>query len=119
MGTVIKAVYMPPDERPTAHISESSLIELEQSTQKAVAAGIREGLQAVIGDDEYMAAFWGKGIELAKKQATLKAGTLLMTSLTDILKSVSKVLLIGMIMYYLGGWDLVARVLKFFFTGDK
>lgn len=111
--------YMPPDERRYAQLTESSLAELEQATQKAVSNGIREGLKSVIIDEEYMEAFWSGGLKLAKKQATMKAGTLLMDSFTAILKRTATVMFIGMIMYYVGGWDLAARVLKFFFTGDK
>ena len=109
----------PDDQRRSAHLSESALMDLEASTQRAVANGIRQGLKEVISDEEYMETFWDHGLKLAKKQATMKAGTLLMDSMTNVLKSVGKMLVIGMILYYLGGWDLAAKAIKLFFTGEK
>ena len=112
---------MPPPDDPmrTARLSESALIELEASTERAIANGIQQGFREAVKDEELMEMFWDRGIQLAKKQATMKAGTLLMDSLTNVLKSVGKVLVIGLILYYLGGWKLAADALKFFFTGDK
>lgn len=118
-GTVIEGTDVPPDDRRDARLSDSALAELEQATQKAVANGIREGLRSVITDDDYMEAFWSQGIKMAKQQATIKAGTLLMDSLTSIFKRAGQVFIVGLILYYLGGWEFTAKVLKFFFTGVK
>lgn len=95
------------------------MAELEQVTQKAVASGIREGLRSVIKDDEYMEAFWNQGVKMAKQQATLKAGTLLVDGLWGLFKKAGTFLLLGLILYSVGGWDLAARFIKFFFTDAK
>lgn len=94
-------------------------MELEASTERAIANGIKQGFRDAVRDEELMEAFWDHGIKLAKKQATMRAGTLLMDSMTNVAKSAGKVLVIGLILYYVGGWKLAADTLKFFFTGDK
>lgn len=95
-----------------AQLSDSSLMELEETTKQAVAAGIREGIKAAIEDDELIEAFWNKGVQVAKRQAKMQAGTMLFDSIGGFFKTVWKYVAVGMIAYYFGGWDLLATTLK-------
>ncbi len=109
---------MATDQRPTAaHLSEPALAELHDVTKEAVQSGIREGIKAAINDDELIEAFWSKGIQVAKRQAKMQAGTMLFDSVGGFFQSIGKFIAIGMIAYYFGGWDLMASIIKGFFAG--
>lgn len=103
--------------RQEAHISESSLMELEDLMEKAAARGMREGIRAAIQDDELVEAFWNKGMQVAKQQAKLGAGSLLFDSFSGFFKGIWKIVAVGMIIYYVGGWDLLAHSIKVFLIG--
>lgn len=112
---------MPPDNTtPIAHLSDSTLAELHAATEDAVAQGIKKGIRAAIEDDEIVELFWDKGVQVAKRQAKVQAGTLLVDGFAGVFRSLWKVVAGGMIVYYLGGWDLLAYYLKLLFPwGSK
>jgi len=93
-------------------LSESTLMELETLMEQAAARGIRDGIRAAVQDDDLIEAFWDKGVQVAKRQAKMQAGSLLFDSFTGFFSAIWKYAAVGMIAYHLGGWELLTTLIK-------
>lgn len=103
---------------PRAHLSDSALAELHETTRKAVAEGIKQGIREAIEDEEIVTAYWTKGISVAKRQARDQAGAILFSSLSEILKRAAQFAMLGMLVYAVGGWSALAGLIKVLFGGE-
>lgn len=103
---------------PRAHLSDSALAELNETTRKAVAEGIKQGIREAIEDEEIVNAYWARGIAVAKDQARKQAGAILFSSLGEILKRAAQFAMLGMLVYAVGGWSALAGLIKVLFGGE-
>ena len=89
-----------------------TLAHLEAQIAQAVSNGIRGAITA-----ETAAAFWGAGLDLLQKHATQRAGQIVIGGLGGFFKNIMLFLMLGSLMYTVGGWTLLAAFYKSMFGG--
>lgn len=91
-----------------------TLAHLEERIAQAVRDGIKGSMT-----DETAAAFWGAGIDLLQKQATKRAGQIVIGGLWGLMQRVMLFLFLGGLVYSVGGWSALATLFKTVFGGQS
>ncbi|ADV01254.1 hypothetical protein [Alicycliphilus denitrificans] len=79
--------------------------------QQAVSEGIKGAMT-----EETAQQFWGAGIAVLQRQATHHAGRMVMSGITGLLRRGAVFVVLGGIVYALGGWTALAKMAKVLFT---
>lgn len=79
-----------------------------------IAAAVATGLKSAI-TEETATAFWSAGLTALQKQATEHAGRFVIGGLWGLVRKASLFLMLGGIVYALGGWTALAALFKAFF----
>lgn len=84
--------------------------DMEQAITNAVQRGIREAVTPELAE-----AFWAAGLNMLQKQATAHAGRFVIGSIFGLMKRVSIFIIIGLLVYSVGGWSALANFFKILF----
>lgn len=91
-----------------------TLAHLEQQIASAVQSGIQGAMNG-----QTAAAFWGAGLDLLQKQATQRAGQIVIGGLWGLLQRIMLFLMLGGLVYSVGGWSALATLFKTVFGGQS
>jgi hypothetical protein len=91
-------------------LTDETIEYLEQK----IAQAVRDGIKGAMTEDT-AAAFWGAGLQLLQKQATQRAGQIVIGGLGGFLKNIMLFLMLGSLMYTVGGWTLLSAFYKSMF----
>lgn len=103
----------PPPKDTDVTLTPETIALMEQRMAAAVEAGIKGAMTA----EDTAAAFWGAGLKVLQKQASEHTGRFVLGGLMGLVKKVSTFLLLGGMVYALGGWTALAKLWQVFF-GD-
>lgn len=92
-------------------LTDETIAYLELRVAAAVQAGIKGALT-----EENAAAFWAAGISVFQKQATQHAGRFVLGGLWGLARKCSLFMLLGGVVYAIGGWAALAALFKSLFT---
>ncbi len=100
---------------PLHRVAEVRLTDetIEYLEQK-IAQAVRDGIAGAITEDA-AARFWGAGLTVLEKQATAQTGKLVLSGLSGLVSKGFLFLLIGGLVYAVGGWTALAGLLKALF----
>lgn len=100
-------------EKPIAEVrlTNETIEYLEQKMAKAV----KDGLQSVL-NEQTAEAFWAAGFNVLQRNATQHAGRFVIGGLWGITRKLSTFVLLGGIVYALGGWNALAGFFKLLFS---
>jgi hypothetical protein len=87
-------------------LSDSELGELDTLMRRSVANGIRE----VVQDPEVLEAFWGGAATVLQRTARERTGGFVLGALGGLLSRVWLFVLLGGIVYALGGWSALGKL---------
>ena len=104
---------MPPPEKPpeTVRLTDTTLAHLESLMSKSVQNGIREAL-----DEDAAERFWAAGLIVLQRQATDHAGRFVIGGLWGLIRKASMFLVLGGVVYAIGGWGALAGLFKTIFS---
>lgn len=88
-------------------LSDDTIRYLEQR----IAAGVQKGLHEAM-TEETAAAFWMAGLNVLQKSASDHAGRLVIGGLLGLLRKVGVFMLLGGVVYAMGGWSAMAALVK-------
>lgn len=100
-----------PAKAAEVRLTEQTLEYLEQK----IAQAVREGIKGAITEDT-ATAFWGAGITLLQKQAAAHTGRFVLGGLGALVRKVAVFVVIGGVVYALGGWGALATLFKALFS---
>lgn len=100
-----------PDRPDTVRLTETTLAHLETLMASSVRRAIRESLT-----EETAELFWGAGLKVLQKQATDHAGRFVIGGLFGLLRRASMFLVLGGVVYAIGGWTALAGLAKTLFS---
>lgn len=83
-----------------------------------IAQAVRDGIKGAM-NEETAAAFWSAGLALLQKQATQRAGQIVIGGLGGFFKNIMLFLMLGSLMYTVGGWTLLAAFYKSMIGGGS
>lgn len=83
-------------------------VSTEAMIRIAVAQGISDGIKSAVGDPEV----WAVARAAARTYAVKEAGGWVLGMLKSVLIGGAKFIVMGVIVYYAGGWTLLATWLK-------
>ena len=107
--------HLAPTDRRKAQPAEVRLTdETVEYLEKRIAAAVGEGIKTAITEDT-AAAFWSAGLTALQKQATEHAGRFVIGGLWGLVRKASLFLMLGGIVYALGGWSALAALFKAIF----
>jgi hypothetical protein len=95
------------------HLSDASLQKLQTIMEKSVADGLTKALNAQTAE-----MFWSAGFNMLQRQATEKTGKWLVIGISAVLKRVATFLLLGGLIYWIGGWSALATFFKYLISRD-
>lgn len=90
------------------------LLEDEEKMKAAIKEAVREGIQESV-TLELAEQFWGAGLGMLQKQATEHAGRFVIGGLMGLVKKLALFLLLGSMIYAIGGWSALANLFKVLF----
>lgn len=99
-------------EKEEVRLTDTTLAHLEWLMASAVKQGIRESMT-----EETAEMFWSAGLSLLQKQATQKAGRFVIGGLGGLVKKTMLFVLLGGLVYAVGGWSALAGLFKLLFHG--
>lgn len=99
-----------PDE---VRLTEATVDYLEAKMRTAVADGIRAAMT-----EEDAQRFWSAGFTMLQKQAAQKTGLFVGVLVLSFFKKVGMFLVLGSIVYAVGGWAGLAALFKAIFGGS-
>jgi len=103
---------MPETDHPeTVRLTEKTLTHLEALMASSVRRAIRESLT-----EETAELFWGAGLKVLQRQATDHAGRFVIGGLFGLLRRAGMFLVLGGIVYAIGGWTALAGLAKTLFS---
>lgn len=103
----------PADRRKHAaevRLTDETIAYLEQRIAVAVGTGIKSAMT-----EETATAFWQAGLTALQKQATQHAGRFVLGGLWGLARKASLFIMLGGIVYALGGWAALAALAKIIF----
>lgn len=84
-------------------LSKESLQAVEKVFKKALHESLNE---------EAAKRFWRTGFGVLKNNATAAGGNMLYMSVVKLFKGIGKFLAIGLLVYSIGGWSMLAAIFK-------
>lgn len=100
------------DRRATeVRLTDETIQYLEDRIASAVGTGIKNAMT-----EDTAAAFWAAGITVLQRQATDHAGRFVLDGLWGLARKASLFLMLGGIVYALGGWAALAALIKALFS---
>lgn len=91
-------------------LTDETIAYLEQRIAAAVGSGIKSAMT-----EETATAFWAAGLNALQKQATQHAGRFVLGGLWGLARKASLFVMLGGIVYALGGWAALAALAKTIF----
>lgn len=91
-------------------LTDETIEYLEQK----IAQAVRDGIAGAITEDT-AAKFWGAGLAVVQKQAAAQTGKLVLSGLSGLLSKGFLFLLVGGLVYAVGGWSALAGLFKALF----
>ena len=98
----------PPD---TVRLTDKTLAHLETLMAASVRRAIHEALT-----EEAAERFWGAGLRVLQRQATDHAGRFVIGGLWGLIRRASMFLVLGGVVYAIGGWSALAGLAKTIFS---
>lgn len=96
-------------------LTEGTLLHFKKLVKDAVREGIAESMT-----DDNAERFWAAGVRVLQKNATQHAGRVVIGGLKGLASRAALFLLLGGIVYALGGWSALAGFFKtLFFAGGS
>ena len=100
------------DRRATeVRLTDETIQYLEDRIASAVGTGIKSAMT-----EDTAAAFWAAGLSVLQRQATNHAGRFVLGGLWGLVRKASLFLMLGGIVYALGGWSALAALAKAIFS---
>lgn len=100
------------DRRATeVRLTDETIQYLEDRIASAVGTGIKSAMT-----EDTAAAFWAAGLSVLQRQATNHAGRFVLGGLWGLARKASLFLMLGGIVYALGGWSALAALAKAIFS---
>lgn len=100
----------------TEHKAPSaSTDELAAAVRQAVA----EGIKAAVRDPDTVAEFWGSGLKQLQAGAARQTGAFVLGGLRGVGLRLFQFLILGSIVYSLGGWAAVAKLWNGIWVGGS
>jgi len=93
-------------------LTEETIEYLDERIAEAVRKGIVEAV-----NEETAQAFWSAGIKVLQSQATNHAGRFVIGGLWGIARRISTFMVLGGIVYAIGGWAGLAKLWHALFNG--
>lgn len=91
-------------------LTDETIEYLEQK----IAQAVRDGIAGAITEDT-AAKFWGAGLAVIQKQAAAQTGKFVLSGLRGLLSKGFLFLLVGGLVYAVGGWSALAGLFKALF----
>lgn len=88
-------------------LTDATIDYLEKKMQAAVAEGIKSAMT-----EETAKAFWAAGLTVLQKQATAHTGRFVVGGLWGLVSGLGKFLVLGGVVYAVGGWSALAALFK-------
>jgi hypothetical protein len=101
---------------PTDHAEVRLRDETLQHMRDMMREAVRDGLKESI-NDEAIERFWAGGLALLQRQATQHAGRFVLGGLMGIVRKAGVFLVLGGVVYAVGGWSALAALFKTIFNG--
>lgn len=100
-------------------MQEGTEVRLRKETlehmQELMRDAVRDGMRELV-TPEAMEQFWSSGFQMLQKEATRHAGRFVLGGLAGLLKKASLFVLLGGIVYAVGGWSALATLAKALFS---
>jgi hypothetical protein len=95
----------------TVRLTDTTLVHLETLMTTAVQKGINDAI-----NEELAERFWSAGLKVLQRQATDHAGRFVLGGLWSMLQRLSMFVVLGGVMYAVGGWTALAGLFKTIFS---
>lgn len=86
--------------------------------EERIAQAVRDGIRGSMTEDT-ASAFWGAGLAMLQKQATQRAGQIVIGGLWGLMRRIMLFLFLGGLVYSVGGWSALATLFKTVFGGQS
>lgn len=102
-----------PERRKPAEVrlQQETIDYMRQMMQEAVADAIKGAMT-----EETAARFWAAGLTVLQRQATQHAGRMVLGGLSGLLRKGAIFVVLGGVVYAVGGWGLLAKLAKLLFS---
>jgi hypothetical protein len=100
----------PPAE---VRLTDETIAYLERKMAKAVADGVASAI-----NEQTAEAFWSAGLTVLQRQAQQHAGRFVIGGLWGLARKLGLFLMLGGIVYAIGGWSALAGLAKTIFSGS-
>lgn len=101
---------------PTNHTEVRLRDETLQHMRDMMREAVRDGLKESI-NDEAIERFWAGGMTMLQRQATQHAGRFVLGGLMGVVRKAGMFLVLGGVVYAVGGWSALAALAKAVFSG--
>lgn len=95
-------------------LTDATIDYLEEKMKVAVAEGIKSAMT-----EDTAKAFWSAGLSVLQKQATAHTGRFVVGGLWGLVTGLGKFVVLGGIVYAIGGWAALATLFKMIFPGAR
>ena len=92
-------------------LTDETIKYLNEQIKEAVASGISQAV-----NEEAAKAFWGAGLQVLQEQAAEHAGRFVLGGIWGIARKLSTFLVLGGIVYAMGGWQALVGLFKLLFS---
>lgn len=100
------------DQQTEVRLREETLEHMKSLMREAVRDGLRDTV-----NDEAIERFWAGGLAMLQRQATQHAGRFVLGGLAGLFRKVGMFLVLGGVVYAVGGWSALASLGKTLFHG--
>lgn len=83
-----------------------------------MAQAVKDGLQSVL-NEQTAEVLWAAGFNVLQRQATQHAGRFVLGGLWELFRKLGLFLVLGGIVYAIGGWSALAGLFKTLFTASQ
>jgi hypothetical protein len=90
-------------------LTDETISYLDQRIADAVRVGISQALQEALTKDTAQ-KFWSAGFEMLQEQASVHAGRFVVGGLWGLIRKASMFLVLGGVVYAIGGWAGLAKL---------
>lgn len=105
----------PPPKDTDVTLTPETITLMEQRMAAAVQAGIKRALN----EPDTVAQFWAAGLHVLQRQATQHTGRFVIGGLVGLVQKVGMFLVLGGMVYAVGGWSALAKLWQVFFGGGS
>lgn len=99
------------DSKPQeVRLTDETILYLNEQIKDAVRSGIKDAV-----DEGAVRAFWATGLTVLQEQAAEHAGRFVLGGLWGILRKMSMFLVLGVVVYAVGGWQALVGLFKVLF----